>query len=606
MNFYQSRSPDAPARVSRTPVVLDDPDEIQRSREIYENELAELYQQAIKNISQGEWIFSEHEFALQQHKQQAVADLRTLLNDESLPARGRTKAAEKLIFLKDSTGEQFLFDSLDSTSKELRLAALNSLCEWNSDLDFSSPEPTRSLLAQLDDADQEIILAAAELCNYRKIPGTEDRLTALLEAGKLTDPEPVAMELAEIATTQRAVKALLPHVLQGKPDEFSQWTGYTFEQLIENPDPEISGPVKQALYDYTLQFPKQRNDQILVEYLAKSANKEAIPVLQEILKNAKDPVSRTYAIGALARLQPDQALDLLTNHIRQEGPGYSTIRQLQTYASEQDYDQIIPIIEEWAQKSDDVYDTQFVRLCLDKLGSRGEQFVREHLDQLTDQARMRARWKLEGLNLHSALKELHTAGIIQTRPEELIEKLKEDGKRSKDTALFDPSDPDSLSTALYLEGIMVMFDVETGTIPCRHDRLILDFANTSQGKFSPQWPVEYWHSKNEDDYDAPYTVQFVLENRLYRTGAENYGDWYDVDAIVRLINFALETTGQPERFITEESGGQIAYFIFADPFAFVPIARKYGLPLSNDPAEAMRKGMEFEERVINQLGENVN
>ncbi|MEQ8855664.1 hypothetical protein [Gimesia sp.] len=149
-----------------------------------------------------------------------------------------------------------------------------------------------------------------------------------------------------------------------------------------------------------------------------------------------------------------------------------------------------------------------------------------------------------------------------------------------------------------------MFDAETSKIPCRHDRLILDFANASKGKFTPQWPVEYWHSKNEEDFDAPYTVQFVLENRLYRTGAENYGDWYDVEAIVRLINFALETTGRPERFITEQSGGQIASFIFADPFTFVPIARRYGLPLSTDPAEAMRKGLEFEERVINQLREN--
>ncbi len=602
--YYQSRSPDAPARVSRTPVVLDDSDEIQRCREIFENELAELYQQAINNISQGEWIFSEHEFALQQRKQQAVADLSALLDDESLPAKGRTKAAEQLILLGDTRGEKFLFNSLDSDSKELRLAALKSLREWNLDLDFSSPERNSILLAQLEAADHEIILAAAELCNYRKIPGTENRLTTLLEAGKLTDPKPVAMELAEIASTQRAVKALLPHVLRDKPEEFSQWTGYAFEQLIENPDPEISGPVKQALYDYTLQFPEQRNDQILVECLAKTANKAAIPVLKEILKNAKDPVSRTYAIGALARLQPDQALDLLTSHIKQEGPGYSTIRLLQTYATEQDYDQIIPVIEEWTQKSEDVLDTEVLRLCLLKFGNRGEQFVREHLDQLTDQARMRARWKLEGLNLHSALKELHISGVIQTSPDELIKKINEAGNRSKDTDLFDPSNPDSLYSALVLEGIVVMFDAETSTIPCRHDRLILDFANASKGKFTPQWPVEYWHSKNEEDFDAPYTVQFVLENRLYRTGAENYGDWYDVEAIVRLINFALETTGRPERFITEQSGGQIASFIFADPFTFVPIARRYGLPLSTDPAEAMRKGLEFEERVINQLREN--
>ena len=59
-------------------------------------------------------------------------------------------------------------------------------------------------------------------------------------------------------------------------------------------------------------------------------------------------------------------------------------------------------------------------------------------------------------------------------------------------------------------------------------------------------------------------------------------------------NFALETTWRKERFLALESGGQDASFVFADPAALAPIAAKYGLPLSDDPDAAMRKGKEFD------------
>lgn len=101
--------------------------------------------------------------------------------------------------------------------------------------------------------------------------------------------------------------------------------------------------------------------------------------------------------------------------------------------------------------------------------------------------------------------------------------------------------------------------------------------------------------------DAPYIVQLVYKNRLFRVGAENYGDWYDVEAVHRLVDLALETAGQPERFIPLRSGGQEAIFVFADPKAFLPIASKYGLALADDASQAMKKGPEFERRVIEGL-----
>ena len=99
-------------------------------------------------------------------------------------------------------------------------------------------------------------------------------------------------------------------------------------------------------------------------------------------------------------------------------------------------------------------------------------------------------------------------------------------------------------------------------------------------------------------YDSAYTVQFIYRDRLYRFEAENYGDYYDVEAVVCALNTALEHNGQRERYIGLYTGDQCACFVFADPKVFVPVAQKYGLPLSEHPSEAMRAGRAYEQRVF--------
>lgn len=598
--LHKSRDPNAPARVERVPVVIDDPAEISRTKEIFESGVAEIYNQALSRIADGEWVFSEHTHAMKLLQERAVEDLRKMTANKSLSPLARAKAAEKLSALNDDSGEDFLFELLQSEESDLRLSALESLREWDVDVDFSSLDRSNLVLSLLGDSDERVVVAAAKLCTYQSIAGTEARLTELLEGSTLKNPGAVASELADIASTRRAVDALLPHVLNDTADEFVQGMGYTFRKLIEHPDPNVAEPVRKALYEYTLRFPKQRYDQILVDHLAKSASHDAIPVLEDILNNATDTVSRTYAVEALARLQPEKAMQILVEHIQKEGARSDVIRLVRKHATQDDYDQVAPVLVEWSEITGRPFDVEIVRLFLVELGDRGEQFVRNRKNNLTDDARMWASWKLEELNLVDALIELHAAGVIQSKPNELIQKMQESRNRREEDDPLDISDPDSLVAALAWEGIVVMFDAETGTIPCDHDRLILQFADASAGKFAPQWPIQLWHQESEDDFDGPYTVQFVLNGRLYCTGAENYGDWYDVDAIARLINFSLETEGQSQRFITLDSNGQIASFVFAEPKSFLPIAQKYRLPLSDDASKAMREGIEFEKRVIDQ------
>ena len=593
---HKSRDPDEPARVSREPIVVDDRAQIDECRRVYEQSVSDLQDQAIALVNQGEWLFLEHERALKERRTESLKTMHALLADKNAKPVARAKAAQILASLEDSKGEQFLFDALRSNSTELRLAALRILREYSSRfIDLSLPDRAAAVCALLADEDEEVVQAVADLCAYREIPGAEAKLLAVLKAGNLTNPNEFSQKLARLATTHETIDTVLPLIMDSLPERYPSYE-YVFRKVLESPDSSVREPVRKAIFEIALQYEDQRYDQSLVCELAHAADSDAISVLEDIRANATDPISRTYAVEAMARLQPDKAVNLMLDLIESQGPRSHIIQGLRQYVGKPDYDRVVPVILSSQKGTGRPLGTEFVRLCLSEFGERGRAFVQDKLDDLDEDARMWAKWKLQNIDLRTVLGELHEAGVISTSPDRLITKMREG--RSENSQSLDLSNPHELASALVCDEIVVMFDAETGTLPCNHDWLVLLFTEYVGDRFRPQWPVQLWHQEDEDDFDAPYTLQFVYQDRLFRTGAENDGDWYDVEAVVRLLNFALETTGQAERFIGLAANGQCPVFVLANPNAFVPIANKYGLALSDDASNAMRTGIESERRVI--------
>jgi hypothetical protein len=62
----------------------------------------------------------------------------------------------------------------------------------------------------------------------------------------------------------------------------------------------------------------------------------------------------------------------------------------------------------------------------------------------------------------------------------------------------------------------LVFDAETGFIPCRHDELVVDFAQSSGGQFAPTSVAEQWHEKADAEGEGDYTLQFIFGPKLYR------------------------------------------------------------------------------------------
>jgi hypothetical protein len=170
----------------------------------------------------------------------------------------------------------------------------------------------------------------------------------------------------------------------------------------------------------------------------------------------------------------------------------------------------------------------------------------------------------------------------------------------------DPDAPDgSVLGALYDARRFHWFDAETGTVPNRHDLLIVDLARASAGRFKPEAVLETYEepAANSKSEEGKYLLQFVHGNRLYRIRPHDLGDWYDVQAVLAIANRALEDAGLAERFVPLKTGGQDVSLIFAPPAALAAAAKELGLELSDDPDQARKEGKAFEEEALKSFRE---
>lgn len=591
-----ARGIDEPARVSRKVTSGTDAHAISEARQRHAAEVATLYEAALTAIDSGDYLFSEHLWALEAQKQTSINTLKAILTDENRTATTKAKAAHVLIQLAEVSGEDFLFDSLTSKDAETRLAALKMLGEWGIDIDFSKDDRPDLLTAMMFDADEAVRTEAVDLCVRKQLPGTEEQLVQLIEENGVADLGKAALDLGRIASEPNSVEVMLRHLLKEPEEEYSQWTGFALEEVLKNPQPEVSEPVRKALHAYTLSFKEDRYDQSLVRDLSMTADEESLDVLEDIYQNAKDIVSRLYALEAIARLQPKTAVERTLQHIRSDRPTGMAIDILAQHVSEEDASRVIPVVDPGSGS----ISQRVVRLMLEQLGETGTQHVVANRDRLDATAEMWVAWKLEGINLISALDELTKANVVSESAVTLLSRMNKARKEQGESEV-DASDPSEFLAALGHTNRLVAFDAETGMLPCNHHRLLLDFAKASSGALQIEAPGEIWHQKSDDDYDAPYTVQFIHQGKLYRFGAENYGDWYDVEAVHNALNNVLEENGREERFIGLASDGQMASFVFAKPATFIPIAKKYRLPLSEDATEAMQKGKAFEQEVFEKI-----
>lgn len=143
-------------------------------------------------------------------------------------------------------------------------------------------------------------------------------------------------------------------------------------------------------------------------------------------------------------------------------------------------------------------------------------------------------------------------------------------------------------------GNQFSFDAETGMHPNNHDALLYElaelFGDTFDGAtFAEKAP--HWDSED------PYQLYATLDDREWKRQAENYGDWYDVSAVLDLINEMAADMGTLDRIIPLETGDQTVTVIVG-PGQSLIFAAADGLIHPAGAASSRERGKAFEEEIL--------
>jgi hypothetical protein len=452
-------------------------------------------------------------------------------------------------------------------------AAVEAILSPEGGIDIQRPDVADRLFKLLSHPDPEIVKEAASLCTAYKVPGVESALRNVMAKGQ-GPIDKLAEELVSCATTPESVLAALPYLF-GKREECSGAPTYwNYWRVLENPDPSVSGPLRDALRRYLLTYEGgSRLDDDWVRNLASVADESVVPVLEDILTFAKDTMSRDAALEGLGRVRPREAFHRILQEARHREPLDIPFGLLHRYATEEDSERVLdflyPVLS--IQNRKWIY-LEEVQLLLDKLGRGGREFIERNKHRLHATAAEWVEWKLRGVVARDVLADLRSAGVIPETPEELFQRA----ARWFDSS--QKSQPEQLLSALRFSATVTLFDRESCGVPAPHQELIRMLADNSNGQFNPECPVQIWR-EDKDSREGPCVVQFIYHGKLYRFGAENWGDWYNVQSVIRALNTALENNSQPQRYIRIHDDGQSDFVIFADPTTFLPIARHYALAL---------------------------
>lgn len=111
---------------------------------------------------------------------------------------------------------------------------------------------------------------------------------------------------------------------------------------------------------------------------------------------------------------------------------------------------------------------------------------------------------------------------------------------------------------------VTMFDAETGSFPNPYDKLLLgSLVPITGGKLDGLECYMSWDEEQEDDPNEKVWV--IFQGRGYQFEPEYFGDWYDLGAVEAVMEMVLEDAGLPERFVSWNTGDQMAGYVFAEP-----------------------------------------
>jgi hypothetical protein len=160
---------------------------------------------------------------------------------------------------------------------------------------------------------------------------------------------------------------------------------------------------------------------------------------------------------------------------------------------------------------------------------------------------------------------------------------------------------DDAAVLLMHSGYAMVIDVETGFFPNQHDMLMRQLAQLvspalDSAAFEEVYPPD-------DDAQRPYELIVYDGGKRFRREADNLGDWYDLDAVIDMLNALMRARQASERFFVLETGDQTAIVLAAAPGP-VEKAVEAGIIALGSAEIARDRGQEFERETLGGMTED--
>ena len=143
---------------------------------------------------------------------------------------------------------------------------------------------------------------------------------------------------------------------------------------------------------------------------------------------------------------------------------------------------------------------------------------------------------------------------------------------------------------------MTNFDAETDQLPNEHDGLLARLAALVAPALDDVVFEEVPPAGDEMESGACRLCAYV-RGKLYSLPARNLGDWYDVEAVLNLMNATAKEHGSKARFVGLASQDQTMAVVGA-PAGAIARAIQGGLIEIGATGEAEKAGKSFEQQVV--------
>lgn len=181
---------------------------------------------------------------------------------------------------------------------------------------------------------------------------------------------------------------------------------------------------------------------------------------------------------------------------------------------------------------------------------------------------MRIYWSINKITPNQAFSKLTALGIIDSPDKNTLNEIEFEWQQNRQPY-------QSILSIFWSQNRLVGFDTEASLVPPDYVELIERLAAIADEKLTIEnLSQEYEGAK------PILEVLYTLEKTVYRFEPRDFGDYFDVERVLKSLNGALIDRGHPHRYIPLHTGDQMCVVVFAPERAFREFAAEFRLPLA--------------------------